>query len=46
MHKDNGKTRQNMFKYWDLLRLVLEIWQYIKANSSLCNKNVGHYVAV
>ena len=25
---DNGKTRRETFKFWDLVRLVLEIWRY------------------
>ena len=26
--KDNYKMRQETFKLWDLVRLILEIWQY------------------
>ena len=27
--KDNCKMRQETFKFWDFVRLILEIWQYI-----------------
>ena len=27
--KDNCQTRQETFKVWDVVQLVLEIWQYI-----------------
>ena len=26
--KDNSKTRRETFKFWDLVRLILEIWRY------------------
>ena len=27
--KDNCKTRRETFKFWDLLRLILEVWRYV-----------------
>ena len=27
--KDNYKTRRETFKFWDLVRLILEVWWYI-----------------
>ena len=29
MHKDNCKTRGETFRFWDLVQLILESWQYI-----------------
>ena len=28
LHKDNYKTRRETFKFWDLVRLILEIFRY------------------
>ena len=28
LRKDNCKTRRDTFKFWDLVRLILEIWRY------------------
>ena len=28
-HKDNCKTRQETFKFWDWVHLILEIWWYV-----------------
>ena len=40
--KDNRKTlRRETFKYWDLVRLISEIWQYIFCdlyNNSACEE--------
>ena len=37
LDKDNDKTRRETFKFWDLMRLILEIWRYIPMN--LCDVN-------
>ena len=29
LRKDNCETRQETFKFWDLVQLILETWQYI-----------------
>ena len=34
--KDNCKTRQEKFKFWNLVRLILEIWWYIRLCESWC----------
>ena len=34
LHKDNCKMRQETFKFWDLVHLILEIWQYTYCISS------------
>ena len=31
--QEHYKTRQETFKFWDLLQLILEIWGYICLNS-------------
>ena len=28
LHKDNCKARREPFQFWDLVRLILEIWRY------------------
>ena len=44
MHKNNCKTRRETFKFWDLLRIILEIWRYVSfsrsvsAPQNLCSK--------
>ena len=25
--KDNSKTRQEIFKFWDLIRFIIKVWQ-------------------
>ena len=27
--KDNNKTRQETFKFWDLVQFILEVWQFL-----------------
>ena len=29
LHKDNCKMRRETIKFWELMRLILEIWRYI-----------------
>ena len=29
MRENNGKTRRETFKLWDLVRLILEVWWYL-----------------
>ena len=36
LHKDNCKTRHETFKFWDFVRLILEIWQYLILMDELC----------
>ena len=36
LHKDNCKARGETFKFWDLVHLILETWQYIHSSNSLC----------
>ena len=33
--KDNCKTRRETFKFWDLVRLILEVWRYHEAKEDL-----------
>ena len=35
LNKDNCKTRQQTFKIWDLVRLILESWRYVKQVSHM-----------
>ena len=41
--KNNCKTRQETFKFWDLVRLILEIWRYCKL--PLLSENFWTYLA-
>ena len=36
LHKDNCKTRRWTVKFWDLVRLVLEIWWYVSRPGRWC----------
>ena len=38
LDNDNCKTRREIFKFWDLVRLILDIWLY-----SRCKWSVGLY---
>ena len=38
LHKDNRKTRQETFNFWDLVWLILEVYQYIEFD----NEKVGY----
>ena len=33
--KDNCKMRQEIFKFWDLVWLILDVWQYVTFMSSV-----------
>ena len=32
--KDNCKTRRETFMFWDLIRLILEVWRYVESYDS------------
>ena len=38
LNRDNGKTRRESFKFWGLVRLILEILRYLKILCQYCKE--------